>query len=199
VEIVVGSNQESVNRRIRETISDLSDQDLREMLNASGGNYTPFARHVAEEELSRRRRNEAAQKNISRVPDTEKRADCCVEIWSDKNFEGEYLRVEGPVEFQSLDFTGLGWGDSISSLRVGPSAFLLVYTDEDFKGEMLSFGPGEEVTDLDELKFDNEIDSIRLVNSMRVFDESRISDSRSPEPEPLSKKKGRGPRGRRNG
>lgn len=194
----MGSNQEAVNRRIRETISVLSGEDLREMLNASARNYTPFARQVAEEELSRRRRSDESQKNISSVPDADKRAACCVEIWSDKNFDGEYLRVEGPVEYPALHFTALDWGNSVSSLRVGPSAFLLVYADEDFKGAMMSFGPGQEVADLEEMRFNDEIDSIRLVNSLKVFDELRRDDSKIEPQGPLPKKEPPKRRRRRN-
>lgn len=181
------SNKESLNKEIRETVCDLPDEILREMQHTC--NYTPFARRVAAEELARRRQDEAAQRNVSRIPDSQKQAACYVEIWSDKNFEGEYLRIDGPVEFRALHLAGLDWGDSISSLRVGPSAFALVYADEDFKGAMLSFGPGQEVADLDEMEFDNQVDSIRLVNSIKIFDDFRVDDSNKAVSQPLPRKK----------
>src|SRR5262249_31983684 len=154
----------------RETITDLSDEALREMLNASSGKYTPFAKQVAEEELARRRQDTIAQRNLSCIPEADRRPARYVEICSDKNFAGEYLRVEGPVEYRNLRFSAVNWCNSISSLRVGPSAFLLVYPGEDFKGTMISFGPGQEVADLSDMEFNDEIDSIRLVNSMKIFD-----------------------------
>lgn len=79
---------------------------------------------------------------LREVPRRESHADCYIEVWRDKNFEGEHLRIEGPVEYAMLEFASLKWGDCISSIRVGPSAFVLVYADREFKGTMMSFGPG---------------------------------------------------------
>ena len=83
----------------------------------------------------------------------------------------------------------MNWGSRISSLRVGARAFVLVYADKDFGGAMLSFGPGQEVADLGELSFDNEIDSVRLVNSLRVFEEVRVADDEKPNREPSRKRR----------
>jgi len=182
----LGSDRESLNRRIRETVSELSDDALHEMLETSTKQYTVFAREVAEEELSRRRQRTANNRFVA-GPDVEpesvrektkaKRSGCFIEVWSDRNFEGEHLRIEGPVEHQTLDFTKLNWSNSISSLRVGPTAFVLVYAEQDFSGPMMSFGPGQDVPDLDQLNFSDQIDSIRLVNSLRVFDGARAADA----------------------
>ena len=57
----MGSKQESLNKRIRETITSLSDEQLSDMRRASDKNYTPFARKVVEEELTRRRKIVAAK------------------------------------------------------------------------------------------------------------------------------------------
>jgi hypothetical protein len=184
----LGSDQESLNKRIRETLSGLSDEDLINILRTTAKNYTPFAHQVAEEELSRRRQLKATRNSFFEVgvagkgalrnrPADDKHSGCYVEVWSDKNFEGEYMRIEGPVEHPALDFSGLNWGNTISSLRVGPNAFVLMYADPDFKGGMMSFGPSQEVADLEELGFNDEVDSIRLVNSMKVFDGLREEDT----------------------
>jgi hypothetical protein len=183
----LGSKQESLNKRIRETISCLSDEDLVNMLGASPQTHTPFARQIAEEEAARRREMKATSRDRDADPATlrkesarDKRADCYIEVWSDKNFEGEYLRIEGPVECGALEFASLNWGDSISSLRVGPTAFVLVYADKGFKGTMMSFGPSQEVSNLEELNFNDEIDSIMLVNSIKVFDGLRAENAGKP-------------------
>jgi hypothetical protein len=183
----LGSKQASLNKRIRETISCLSDEDLVNMLGASPQTHTPFARQVAEEEVARRREMKATLRDRDADPATlrkessrDKRADCYIEVWSDKNFEGEYLRIEGPVECGALEFAGLNWGDSISSLRVGPTAFVLVYADKGFKGAMMSFGPSQEESNLEDLNFNDEIDSIMLVNSIKVFDGLRAEDASKP-------------------
>lgn len=190
------SNRESLNKRIRETISDLSDEALVNMLEASPLNYTPFARQAAQEELSRRRQSNPTQVDISRAGDIGKRTGCCIELWSDRNFEGEYLRIEGPVEYPTLNFAGLDWSDKISSMRVGTSAFVMVYADTGFGGVMMSFGPGEEVANLEGLRFNDEIDSIKLVNSMKVFDGSRADAKEQPIERPAKKRRPK-PRGRK--
>jgi hypothetical protein len=100
------------------------------------------------------------------------RSDCYIEVWTQKNFEGEYLRIEGPVECSRLTLAKLDFGESITSLRVGPAAFVLAYGDEEFRGSMVSFGPGEEIHDLAELSFDDRIDSRKVINSLKVFDHS---------------------------
>lgn len=51
----LGSDQESLNKAIRETVSGLSDDDLSEILKAPKPQYTAFARQVAEEEIARRK------------------------------------------------------------------------------------------------------------------------------------------------
>jgi hypothetical protein len=183
----LGSKQKSLNKRIRETISCLSDEDLDNMLGASPQTHTPFARQVAEEEVARRREmkttsgaRDADPAALRKEAAGDKRADCYIEVWSDKNFDGECIRIEGPVECGALEFAGQDWGDSISSLRVGPTAFVLMYADKEFKGNMMSFGPGQEVSNLEELNFNDEIDSIMLVNSIKVFDELRREDVGKP-------------------
>jgi hypothetical protein len=110
----------------------------------------------------------------------DKQSGCYIELWSEKKFEGECLRIEGPVQCRSLDSISPQWGDCAGSLRVGPSAFALVYADNDFKGAMLSVGPGQDVADLEALSFDDEIASIDLVNSVKVFDELRVKDTEKP-------------------
>jgi hypothetical protein len=161
-EEVLGSKQESLNKRIRETISRLSDEDLVNLLRASPQTHTPFARQVAEEEVARRRElkatsgaRDADPAALRKEAARDKRADCYIEVWSDKNFEGEYMRIEGPVECGALEFASSDWGDTISSLRVGPTAFVLVYADKGFKGTMMSFGPSQEVSNLEKLNFNN--------------------------------------------
>ena len=87
------------------------------------------------------------------------------------------MKIVGPVECGALEFAGQDWGDSISSLRVGPTAFVLMYADKEFKGNMMSFGPAQEVSNLEELNFNDEIDPIMVVNSIKVFDELRQEDA----------------------
>jgi len=73
-------------------------------------------------------------------------------------------------------------------LRIGPNAFVLVYAEKEFKGAMVSFGPGQEVSSLDELDFNDKIDSLRLVNSIKVFDSFRANEENKAALAPPEKK-----------
>ena len=96
---------------------------------------------------------------------------CYIDVWRDKNFEGEKLRIYGPSELRNLRFKNTHWGNRISSLRVGPHAFVLAYRDRDFKNKMIAFGPNQSIADLNHVKFDNQIDSIQVINSLKILDQ----------------------------
>src|SRR5262249_34927291 len=74
-----------------------------------------------------------------------------------QDFEGECLTIEGPGGIGDLCSNHMSWCGSIKSLRVGPQAFVLAYADKEYKGKMISLGPGEELADLGNIKFDDEI------------------------------------------
>ena len=95
---------------------------------------------------------------------------CYIDVWTKTNFEGETLRIEGPAEYPALRFAQGEMGDRICSLRVGPNAFVIAYRDENFGDRQVAFGPDDEIADLGELKFDDEIDSMRVIDSMKIFD-----------------------------
>lgn len=97
--------------------------------------------------------------------------DCYIDVWRDADFGGERRRVYGPAEYPTLKFEADDWGDEIGSLRVGPRAFVMAYHGRDFKDRMVAFGPNDEVADLRELKFDDEMDSVKVIDSMKIFDE----------------------------
>lgn len=98
-----------------------------------------------------------------------KSGDCYIDIWKKKNFEGDHLRLEGPAEFPALRIGSKDWGDCIGSLRIGPTAFVLAYKDKNFKDTMVAFGPGQEVADLGHHKFDDQIDSIKIIDSLKII------------------------------
>jgi hypothetical protein len=107
--------------------------------------------------------------------------DCYVDIWRDANFAGECLRLHGPAEFPRLLFEQGDWSDQIGSLRVGPRAFVLAYRDRDFKDKQVTFGPNDEVADLSLLKFDDDIDSVQVIDSLQIFD--RLLGRQDPPPD----------------
>jgi hypothetical protein len=104
---------------------------------------------------------------------------CYIDVWVKANFEGESVRIQGPAEYPSLIFAQGDWGDRISSLRVGPNAFVIAYRDPNFGDRQVTFGPDDEVADLGDLKFDDDIDSIRLIDSMRIFDRVEYNEGRA--------------------
>lgn len=105
---------------------------------------------------------------------------CYIDVWKDANFEGESVRIEGPAEYPRLQFERGDWGDSIGSLRVGPNAFVIAYRDENFVGERhVTFGPDDEIADLGEWKFEDEIDSMRVIDSLKIFDRVEYNEGRA--------------------
>ena len=111
---------------------------------------------------------------------SEKTSGCYIDVWRDANFEGEAIRIEGPAEYPNLEFSDGDWGDHIGSLRVGPYAFVLAYRDKGFADQMIAFGPSQEVADLSELHFDDDLDSIKVIDSLKILDYRSQEDA--PEP-----------------
>jgi hypothetical protein len=101
---------------------------------------------------------------------SEKSSGCYIDVWRHANFEGEAIRIEGPAEHPNLEFGNGDWGDHIGSLRVGPYAFVMAYRDKEFRDEMFSFGPNQEVANLHELNFEDDMDSIKVIDSLKILD-----------------------------
>jgi len=96
--------------------------------------------------------------------------ECYIDIWREADFRGETRRLHGPASHPHLHFREGGWGDDIGSLRLGPHAFVLAFRGENYADAMLTLGPNDQVSDLRALKFDDEIESLRLINSLKIFD-----------------------------
>jgi hypothetical protein len=95
--------------------------------------------------------------------------DCYVDVWRGADFRGETIRIHGPAEYASLAFSHRNWGDDIGSLRVGPNAFVLAYHRRDFRDEPVTFGPNDEAADLNQFKFDDEMESVKVIDSLKIF------------------------------
>jgi hypothetical protein len=104
---------------------------------------------------------------------------CYIDVWADANFEGEPVRIQGPAEYPTLQFAQGDWGDRIGSLRVGPNAFVIAYRDPNFGDHQVTFGPDDEIADLGELNFDDDIDSLRLIDSLKIFDRVEYNEGRA--------------------
>lgn len=118
-----------------------------------------------------------------------KDGDCYIDIWRDADFGGESLRLYGPAEFPRLLFEQGDWGNHIGSLRVGPRAFVLAYRDRDFKDKKVTFGPNDEIADLGGLQFDDDIESVQVIDSLKIFD--RLLGRADPVPDEPAPRAGR--------
>ena len=97
------------------------------------------------------------------------------------HFGGETTRIYGPAEYPMLSFAHGNWGDDIGSLRVGPNAFVMAYHRRDFQDELITFGPNDEVADLSVFKSDDDIESMRVIDSLRIFDRVGYNSVAAPE------------------
>lgn len=120
--------------------------------------------------------------------------DCYIDVWRDADFRGETMRIYGPAEYASLDLSHDNWGNDIGSLRVGPNAFVLAYHRRDFRDEPVTFGPNDEVADLSHFKFDDDIESLRVIDSLKIFDRLAYNAANAPEPLTAEAKSGSKPR-----
>jgi hypothetical protein len=111
----------------------------------------------------------------------QKPGDCYIDVWREADFRGATRRIQGPAEYASLDFAEGNWGDDIGSLRVGPNAFVLAYHRRDFQDEPVTFGPNDEVADLSQFKFDDDIESLQVIDSLKIFDRLPYNSASAPE------------------
>ena len=96
--------------------------------------------------------------------------ECYIEVWREADFRGESRRIYGPAEHKNLRFRDGDWANDIGSLRVGPHAFVMAYRGENFQDAMLTLGPNDTVADLKEFQFGDDIDSMRLISSLKIFE-----------------------------
>ena len=110
----------------------------------------------------------------------QKNGDCYIDVWRDADFRGETIRIYGPADYPSLEFAQGNWCDDIGSLRVGPNAFVMAYHRRDFQDELITFGPNDEVADLAQFKFDDDIESMKVIDSLKIFDRLAYNSALAP-------------------
>lgn len=123
----------------------------------------------------------------------EKQGDCYVDVWREADFGGEMIRIEGPAEYPTLEFEQGDWGDRIGSLRVGPNAFVIAYRGPGFQDGPVTFGPNDECADLARFKCDDDIESVKVIDSLKIF--ARVeynSDLHLDRPDPDAGKRRKG-------
>lgn len=127
----------------------------------------------------------------------DRKGDCYIDVWRDADFRGETLRIRGPAEYPTLALGGGSWGDDIGSLRVGPNAFVMAFRRRDFQDELVTFGPNDEVADLSQFKFEDDIESVRVIDSLKIFERVEYNAAHghaaAPEAAPEEERVGRAP------
>jgi hypothetical protein len=126
----------------------------------------------------------------------DRKGDCYIDVWRDADFRGETLRIRGPAEYPTLALAEGRWGDDIGSLRVGPNAFVMAFRRRDFQDELVTFGPNDEVADLSQFKFDDDIESVRVIDSLKIFERVEYNTAAghaAPEAAPDAAPEERGP------
>ena len=106
--------------------------------------------------------------------------DCYIDVWRDADFGGETMRIHGPAEYPTLGFAEGNWGDDIGSLRVGPNAFVMAFRHREFRDKLITFGPNDEVADLSQFKFDDDIESMKVIDSLKIFDSLAYNSALAP-------------------
>ena len=112
--------------------------------------------------------------------------DCYIDVWREADFRGETMRIRGPAEYPTLALAQGDWGDDIGSLRVGPNAFVMAYHRRDFQDEPVTFGPNDEVADLSRFRFDDDIESLKVIDSLKIFDRLAYNAAHTHEPPPAA-------------
>jgi hypothetical protein len=77
------------------------------------------------------------------------------EVYEHKNFSGPFVAVE---RNQSMPRLG-ALNDRVSSIKIDPQCLVVAFADEEYRGGMITFGPGEHPT-LPE-GWDDQISSLR--------------------------------------
>ena len=80
--------------------------------------------------------------------------DCWVHVFDDKNYDvtDDNHMICGPGKWANLrNLSGAVkpiWGDEIESLKVGPKATVIVWTDENYAGMTQTYSPGSAIPSL---------------------------------------------------
>jgi hypothetical protein len=93
--------------------------------------------------------------------------DVWVKIYDGEGFDTrqDWFTLNAPGEWRSLE--GLpgsqkDWNGQIESIQVGPGVRVLAFSEPGFRGEKREFGPSSAITDLDDHKFGNRIQSMKV-------------------------------------
>jgi Beta/Gamma crystallin len=76
---------------------------------------------------------------------------CWVEMYSKDNFEGDILKLVGPIDMATMRGPfGSDWENEIESIRTGPRAAITIYDNENFAERSERVGPSQKIENLDD-------------------------------------------------
>lgn len=90
---------------------------------------------------------------------------CWVTFYQDAHFQGHSLPYTQKTEVPHLDAVPMGnksWQDEMSSLKLGPESWLVMYKDGGYKGSARCFGPNTIVRHLSAYDFNDSASSFKL-------------------------------------
>jgi hypothetical protein len=89
-----------------------------------------------------------ADNDVVRPPESDFRgmpnpSGCYMQVWEFADFTGISDYINGPREYASLREmpNNRTWQNRITSVRIGPAAAVTVFTDENYRGQLLQLPP----------------------------------------------------------
>ncbi|MFP2467495.1 glycosyl hydrolase family 18 protein [Pseudescherichia vulneris] len=95
--------------------------------------------------------------------------------YKDNGYRSSFLNIVGDMEWLGDD---LHFNDVMSSIKVAEGYTVRLYADRDFAGSYVDVTAGQNITDLNSVKFDNK------VSSLKVFANDEPEPQPAPEPQP---------------
>ena len=88
---------------------------------------------------------------------------CYMQVWEAADFSGTSDYINGPREYASLRQmpSNRTWQNRIVSVRIGPAAAVTVFTDENYRGQLLQLEPDSSHRQLPEAVA-GQIESLRV-------------------------------------
>ena len=87
---------------------------------------------------------------------------CWIDFFDSNRFSGNRMRLRGPAEFAGLRVREENFGHTISSISVGPCAYVQCYKAHDFRDTIFWLLPNQSIESLADLDCPDNIDAIRL-------------------------------------
>lgn len=107
---------------------------------------------------------------------------CWVTFYQNSDFGGYTLSYTGTTQVSHLSQIKKGkdetWQDTISSLKLGPESWLILYKDHEYEGSTRCFGPNTIVRHMSDYDFNDEASSFKLFDQQPAnWQPSKLKDN----------------------